>query len=271
MATSGDRQPEAATASTVDTQNTQYDKIGTKYASMADLPAVQPERPSVIAALGDIKGARCLDLACGLGRYAHLMHTLGASSVTGFDISTAMIDGAKATYPASNFPSINFAIADCSKPLPTDLESFDIIFAGWFLNYAGTEQELVNMFKIIKDNLKDNGKFIGITTNAHDTKVKEDKIDFYGLDVIVLDPAYVEPSGTKELGIKARVKSYTEHPIQFDVYQFNCHVYERCAEKAGLKLTWREPVLPDDGRKETGYWDRWLERPTYEVVTAVKI
>jgi hypothetical protein len=44
----------------VSTQNTQYDKIGTKYNSMHDLPAVQPEEPSVRAVLGDIQGLRCL-------------------------------------------------------------------------------------------------------------------------------------------------------------------------------------------------------------------
>jgi hypothetical protein len=44
----------------VSTQNTQYDKIGTKYNSMHDLPAVQPEEPSVRAVLGDVQGLRCL-------------------------------------------------------------------------------------------------------------------------------------------------------------------------------------------------------------------
>jgi hypothetical protein len=44
----------------VSTQNTQYDKIGTKYNFLHDLPAVQPEEPSVRAVLGNIEGLRCL-------------------------------------------------------------------------------------------------------------------------------------------------------------------------------------------------------------------
>lgn len=44
----------------VSTQNTQYDKIGTKYNFLHELPAVQPQAPSIRAVLGDIKGLRCL-------------------------------------------------------------------------------------------------------------------------------------------------------------------------------------------------------------------
>jgi hypothetical protein len=44
----------------VSTQNTQYDKIGTKYNFLHELPAVQPQAPSITAVLGDIKGLRCL-------------------------------------------------------------------------------------------------------------------------------------------------------------------------------------------------------------------
>lgn len=49
-----------APSKTPSTQNTQYDKIGTNYNKVHVLPAVEPERPSVIAALGDIKGAKCI-------------------------------------------------------------------------------------------------------------------------------------------------------------------------------------------------------------------
>jgi len=42
------------------TQNTQYDKIGTKYNAIKVLPSVEPEEPSVTRALGNIEGKRCL-------------------------------------------------------------------------------------------------------------------------------------------------------------------------------------------------------------------
>ncbi|KAF2469089.1 S-adenosyl-L-methionine-dependent methyltransferase [Lindgomyces ingoldianus] len=262
---------ESSTEKFPSTQNTQYDKIGTKYNYMHELPAVQPEKPSVVAAVGGIKGLRCLDLACGTGRYTHLLHTLGASSVHGYDISSTMISGAKTTYPPSSYPALHFAVADCSKPLDPKPEPFDLIFAGWFLNYAGTQEELVSMFRVIGENLKPDGRFVGITTNVNDPKMKEPKMDFYGLDILVLDPEYKEPGGSGEdLGITARVVAHTEFAIQFDVFQFKKDVYERCAAKAGLRLKWSDPVVPDDERMATQYWARWLERPTFVVVEAVR-
>ena len=42
------------------TQNRQYDNIGSKYGDIKVKPAVQPERPSVLAVLGDVTGKRCL-------------------------------------------------------------------------------------------------------------------------------------------------------------------------------------------------------------------
>ena len=44
------------------TQNTQYDKIGTKYNAIKVLPSVEPEEPSVTKALGSVKGMRCLGM-----------------------------------------------------------------------------------------------------------------------------------------------------------------------------------------------------------------
>ncbi|OAG02288.1 uncharacterized protein CC84DRAFT_1167367 [Paraphaeosphaeria sporulosa] len=44
----------------VSTQNTQYDAIGSKYGDIKSKPATQPEPPSVVEALGDVSGKRCL-------------------------------------------------------------------------------------------------------------------------------------------------------------------------------------------------------------------
>lgn len=45
------------------TQNTQYDKIGTKYLEIKTLSALEPEMLSILDALGDaIKGTNCLGM-----------------------------------------------------------------------------------------------------------------------------------------------------------------------------------------------------------------
>ena len=44
----------------VSTQNTQYDGIGERYGAMKEMPAAEPERPSVVAVVGGVGGRRCL-------------------------------------------------------------------------------------------------------------------------------------------------------------------------------------------------------------------
>lgn len=46
----------------VSTQNTQYDKIGEKYMAIKQLPGVEAELPSVIAALGNVQDKKCLGM-----------------------------------------------------------------------------------------------------------------------------------------------------------------------------------------------------------------
>ncbi|KAF2623165.1 S-adenosyl-L-methionine-dependent methyltransferase [Macroventuria anomochaeta] len=264
------------------TQNTQYDQIGTKYLKIKELPAAESEVPSILAALGEdgVKGKRCLDLACGTGKYTHLLHTLGASSCTGYDISSTMISSALATYTRSQYPTMHFGVADCSIPesLPTlasddtsGTGGFDLVFSAWFLNYAGTETELTNMFRVIESQMKVGGRFVGLTTNAHDPNMHIPKLDFYGLDVLVLDPAYTDPESQQVLGIKARVVVGGGQGFSFDVYQFRQDVYERCAREAGLEIEWKEVVVPDDERRGGGYWAGYLEKPTFSMLEARRV
>ncbi|KAF1979050.1 S-adenosyl-L-methionine-dependent methyltransferase [Bimuria novae-zelandiae CBS 107.79] len=270
MSTPGSATASGGTAAEVQsTQNKQYDKIGSKYGDIKEKPATQPERPSVVAVLGDITGKRCLDLACGLGHYTALLASLGASSVHGYDISPKMVEAARSTYPPSQYPNLHFDVADCSDSdnLPSS-EPFDIVFAGWFLNYAGTEKELTNMFRVIVGRLREGGRFVGVTTDAHDLSMKEPKRNFYGVDVEVLEKEYVAPDTGREVGIKARVTVQTEPPFCFEVFQFRSEVYERCAKEAGMQIAWKKQVLPDDERKESGYWDEWVQRPTFSVIEA---
>jgi hypothetical protein len=180
-----------------------------------------------------------------------------------------MIAGAQSTYPS---PTLTFEIRDCSVPENMKHDTpFDIVFAGWFLNYAGTEKELINMFRVIEQNLGAQGRFVGLTTNAHDEWMSEPKLDFYGLDILVLEPRYVAPDSREEVGIKARVVVKGDTPFNFDVFQFRAEVYERCAREAGLKLKWCEVVVPEDERVKEGFWERYLERPTFDVLDAVRI
>ena len=213
------------------------------------------------------------DLACGTGKYTHLLSTLGASTITGYDISPTMISSALTTYPPSNHPSLHFGVLDCSlsSSLPASGRgNYDLVFSAWFLNYAGTERELTNMFAFIEAAMVKGGRFVGLTTDAHDKDMSVPKHDFYGLDIEVLEPQYVAPDTGEVVGINAKVKG-GKGGFEFDCYQFRADVYERCARRAGLEVRWRDCVVPDDERRETGYWEEWLRRPTFAMLEARRV
>jgi SAM-dependent methyltransferase len=242
---------------------TQYDAIGTRYNSMNNLPAIHPERPSAIAALGDISGKRALDLACGIGRYSRLLIELGAVSVVGVDVSPVMIEGAReASKGDSRF---EFRVADCSKPLQAWDEKdgpFDVIFAGYLLNYASGEEEMLASWRNIHANLKPGGRFVAITINVM-MSMENDIIDFYGFEIRNI--------GKVKEGWKCRLIADTDPPVEFEFYHLNKEIYEKCTTSAGMTdVTWLRHIVPDDERKGTGFWDRFDKTPTFIICTAIR-
>lgn len=53
------------------------------------------EAHSFLKVLGDVKGLRVLDLACGNGHYTRIIFERGAKEVDGVDLSSEMIHLAK--------------------------------------------------------------------------------------------------------------------------------------------------------------------------------
>lgn len=147
----------------------QYDYIGKRYGSMMDLPAASIERASIEAVLGPVVGLTCLDLGSGLGRWAIMLVQQGAVSVVGVDISNAMVAAAReasATLPPDQDANPHFLVADCVAPLALEAAPFDLVFAAWFLNYAGSYEEQLDMWRNVSRNLKPGGRFVGIAPNA---------------------------------------------------------------------------------------------------------
>ena len=104
-----------------------------------------------------IRGARVLDLACGTGHHSKACIGWGASSVVGVDISPTMVDVARRSTTSEK---IIFEVADCSKPKIYRGGEYDLVFAGWLLNYAPSGKDMANMFRNVALNLKDGGRFI---------------------------------------------------------------------------------------------------------------
>lgn len=80
--------------------------------------------------LGDIEGKRVLDAGCGEGYLARVLTARGAH-VTGIDLSPRLIEHARTRDPSGR---ITYRVADLSRPLPADIEPFDVIGSYLALN-----------------------------------------------------------------------------------------------------------------------------------------
>jgi hypothetical protein len=63
----------------------------------------------------------------------------------------------------SSEATVDFIVADCTKPTSYAGGPFDLVFGAWLLNSAPDHAGLVDMFHNIALNLKDGGHFVSVT------------------------------------------------------------------------------------------------------------
>ncbi len=107
------------------------------------------EVPSMVQAVGDIKGKTLLDIGCGAG--IHIKHYLKkGAKCSGLDLSETMIELAR-----KNCPTAEFKIGSMTK-LPYDNSFFDIVTASLSIDYI---ENLQDVFKEVNRVLKKDGLF----------------------------------------------------------------------------------------------------------------
>jgi len=145
----------------------EYDSIADDYKKSKFAPwRISVEVHSLFTLLGDVRGLRVLDLACGDGIYSRRLHERGAARVVGVDLSSGMIDLALAEERARPL-GIDYHVGP-AQDLALD-ETFDVVFAAYLLNYARSLDELAAFAASIARHLRPGGRFIGINNNpAHD-------------------------------------------------------------------------------------------------------
>ena len=80
------------------------------------------------------KSANILDVGCGSGIItAHLARLADKGHTIGIDNSRSSIDQAKASFPATSMPNINFVVGDTTKLVEFADNTFDIVHAHMFL------------------------------------------------------------------------------------------------------------------------------------------
>lgn len=136
---------------------TNYDHFAKAY-NMTFGSADSPYPAQALAALQQIAlkdapaGGNILDLACGLGRLAHLL-TENGYTVTGIDGSPQMI-----AYACENAPQAEFIVSDAREfSRPTGYHA--VVETGNGINHPRTSDDLIKAFRNVFDALLPNGIF----------------------------------------------------------------------------------------------------------------
>jgi ubiquinone/menaquinone biosynthesis C-methylase UbiE len=120
-----------------------------RYTTTDDSFSDNIERPALAALMGDITGARALDLGCGSGTHSTWMAE-GGAQVVGVDLSSTML--ALAHERARNHGvDLELCLADISTALPFAAATFDLVLTATALHYvadlATTMREIARVLK----------------------------------------------------------------------------------------------------------------------------
>lgn len=113
---------------------------------------------------------KALDLGCGSGHYTEILaNKYKNSKIVGIDISSEMIK------IADKKNNIEYVVDDI---LNLKYNNYDLVTSCCMFCHATTKEELYNMIKICYQQLKNGGKFIGLSSNSclsvdHNNKIKQ--------------------------------------------------------------------------------------------------
>ncbi len=233
----------------------QYDSIAAGYQQTKQSPLREyVEVHSFMRMLGDVRGLRVLDLACGEGFYSRRIRMAGAASVTGVDISAAMIELAEAA-EAREPLGINYCCADVAGlRLP---ERFDRVAAAYLLHYAKDVAELEAMCSSIAGCLEPGGRLVAINENP-----RQPATNYRGYTQYGFNKQFAQPRSDGSV-IEYSMLAGREM-IRFNARYFSAETYTSALHKAGFSnVNWLPLELDPAGIDALGedYWRAYLDNP----------
>lgn len=127
---------------------TDYDEFAAAYSADNEVNLLNGhyERPAMLALAGEVAGRRILDVGCGSGPLSAALRDRGAV-VSGFDLSAAMIDLARARLG----DGVDLRVHDLADPLPYVDAAFDDVVASLVLHYlADWTGPLAELRRVLK-------------------------------------------------------------------------------------------------------------------------
>ncbi|MFD3873193.1 class I SAM-dependent methyltransferase [Streptomyces sp. NPDC058623] len=225
-----------------------YDEIGEAFEGFKTLPLARyGEVPGFLALVGDVNGRSVLDLASGTGFYSREFKRRGASHVLGVDISSAMVDAARALEDRDPL-GVRYEVGDVAE-LRAFEQPFDTGVAVQLFNYAEDVATIERMCRTIHRSLAEGAEFFAFGQNP-DYRFDGPSLAKYGF----LCESVGEDT---EIGPRVRITALLDPPISFVANPPSREVYEKSLEAAGFSdITWVPLEISAAGVREHGeeFW-----------------
>ena len=227
-----------------------YDAIAEQYqASKWLLFRHYIERYTLIEMLGDLRGRSLLDFACGEGVYTRQFKRIGASEVTGVDVSIEMVRLAEAQERADPI-GCRYVCADAGTFTPD--EPVDVVTAIYLLNYARTRAELDRFCRACWRALRPGGRLVGCNDNVRRPPRPGSSLAKYGLERAC---GYPPREGDV---IHYRMTNHNDQSFEFENYYLEPATYEAAARDAGFDdFQWVDAMLEPTERDDP-WWDDFM-------------
>jgi SAM-dependent methyltransferase len=243
---------------------TDYDPIAEQYKRSKATPwRTRIECFTLLEMLGRLDGMAVLDVACGEGFYTRLMRHRGATRVTGVDLSEGMVELARKQEAEAPL-GIEYRVGDGrALDLP---EKYDVVVAGYLLNYARDRDELHAMCGSIARCLRPGGRFVTVNGNPALDFSQAPSYRRYGFETSV--------GGEWREGAPITWTFFLEDgPFSIENYHLPVAAHEEAFAQAGFASTrWHAPRLSADGSTghEAQFWEPFLRSPPIAFIECVK-
>lgn len=254
--------------------NAQYEHLAAIYDSCLQIPVRRCDTANFLAAIDPVNGRHVLDLATGTGYFARTMARLGAAHVVGVDVSEGMLQVARHLSPEG---SVRYETGDVFSAMLQGLGEgkeeeegaaegkFDLVTGVWCLNYAANRDMMLTAWRNIARFLKPGGRFVGIVPGPFMEWLDEKEV-CYGF-------SYERVDKVEDGWLVKKTLHAEQGPITFKAYVLNEDIYRSAAGAAGMKdvrIDKPEIVPKMEGDEDEAYWERFMSRPLFSVMTAVK-
>jgi SAM-dependent methyltransferase len=246
---------------------TDYDEgqVAQQYKKAKEQPwRSRVEEYSLMKRIGDLRGQRVVDAACGEGHYTRKLRLAGAAQVLGFDASAKMIELARAE-EARRPLGIEYRVHDARTALPQ--QDFDLAVSAWLLVYARDRAELACMCRGLASIQRPGGRTIAVMVNPS-IYAFAPMPDYrkYGFSVKLADRCYE--------GAPIRWTIHLDDSgLEIENYYLAMAAYESAFREAGFRdfqVHAFELGPNPKGGDDSLYWADFFANPTGILIECVK-